>query len=649
MANRVVVAVTAICMGTLYGMDAVGAEIPGQAAADPTQPTWVPDELIIGFRDVPSAQDFDALALKVPAARDWRVMNHPRFAKGSKTQVHPLARIRIVEFAVATDVERAARQIALLPGVAYAQPNFYMYPAFTPNDPLFESLQYGPQIIRAEEAWDLTTGDASVIIAVADSGIRFEHEEFQDGAIWMNDDPVNGIDDDGNGFIDDWRGWDFINNDNDPSFSSDHGTHVTGIAAARLNNKIGIAGMGNFTIMPLQVFQGNFGTWEAITDAIYYATDNGANLLNYSGGGGGGTGALADACTYAWEHDVSVVVASGNHGTNASFFPAMYPETIAISGTGPGDIYYTLSGRGPHIDVAAPGIDVWSCFATTNNSYAPLTGTSMATPHVSGLVALMYSLNPNLGVEEVRTLLQENAVDLGPPGFDEMFGWGRIDAKETLDAVGLDDTAPTIVHDSGVSTNPFSGYIDPRMESTDGVNQTLGIDSLVITFTEIVQDVSAGDGALTTISFSITGDGPGVPSIIDIDASENPTVELFLSGPIPVGGWVTIVADVEDSSGNPIPNFGNQGPGVNEPDRVDIGFLSADIDQSGAVEVLDLLRFRGIVAGTFENPEGEDIDYVDTDRNGAIEPLDLLRYRQLLLGVAGSTRVWLGETIGPRP
>jgi thermitase len=620
-------------------------------AAD--RPEYTPDEVIVAYRHVPGMNELDSVKGCTPEATSWRSLHHRRFARNKPGVPHPLAGVRIVKLAPGVDPATAAERIAKLPGVAYAQPNYIMHAAFTPNDPFFIPRQYGPKIVRAEEAWDITTGGLGVIVAVADSAIRLDHEDFQ-GAIWSNDDPVNGIDDDLNGFIDDFRGWDFMSNDNNPSgtgITARHGTHVAGIVGARMNNAKGVAGMAGCTIMPLQVLNGLNGTWAAIAEAITYAVDNDADIVNYSGGGPGGHGLLATAVDYAWQNDVVVVAASGNLNSSTPYYPASYPGSIAVSATGANDIYYALSGRGPHIDVAAPGISIFSTFSGSTFDYANETGTSMAAPHVSGLVALMLTLNPDLTVEEVRTLLHENAVDLGDPGFDEMFGWGRIDARQTLENTIVDDTPPSIVHDGGVSTIPFSGYIDPLAESSDGISLDLGIDSILITFTEPVRDAGPGlGGGLTADSFIVTGSAVGgYPTVVSIETTDDTKVRLNFSGVIPVGQWTTIIAKVQDFSGNRIADNGNLGLGIDEPDRIDIGFLPGDINQNRVVNPLDLFVFRQIVTGVFHHDLGEDADYIDTDRNGVIQPTDLFRFRQLINGAGNATRIWAGETLTARP
>ncbi|MCW5777353.1 MAG: S8 family serine peptidase [Phycisphaeraceae bacterium] len=392
----------------------------------------VADELIIGFDDVPTAESIEAISGLVEVT-GWKETRHPTWAKHDRSAPHPLAKVRIAKLSDGVDVVELAQRVAQIPGVRYAEPNGHTMIALVPNDPRYNQ-QYGPKIAKFEGAWDITTGSRNIVIAVADTGISWTHEDLA-GIYWVNPGEIagNGIDDDGNGFVDDWRGWNFINNNNNPQDGHSHGTHVSGTIAAGLNNGIGVAGMANVTIMPLQVFSaGGGGTWEAIAYAIYYAVDNGAHALNYSGGGGGGAQVLADACKYADQNGMPVIAAAGNNNSQSPFYPAYYPEAIAIGATNASDNRAGFSNYGNWIDVVAPGEDIVSTVHWTNSSYEFYSGTSMAAPHVSGLVALMYTKNPGLSGAEVRQLLRSNADDLGAPGFDIQFGWGRINALKTL-------------------------------------------------------------------------------------------------------------------------------------------------------------------------------------------------------------------------
>ncbi len=476
MRSRIATVGALACFAAAWGSAA--ERVSQNAGLSQPQVEWAPGELIIGFQAVPSANDLDVIDAALGNVRSWRTLPHAPHAKGQPGVPHPLESVRIITVPDEVDILALAQRVALLPGVAYAEPNYITHTALHPNDPSYDSLQYGPQIVSAEGAWDITTGDASVVLAVADTGYNYNHEDLV-GALWVNDDPINAVDDDGNGFIDDVNGWDFYNNDNNMLDQNQHGSHVSGIAAARTDNGVGIAGMAQVSVMPLQVFSsGGSGTWDAIANAIFYATDNDAHVLNYSGGGNGGSALLQQAVDYAYANNFTVVAAAGNFGSSTPFYPAAYDSVIAVSGTDRFDNRYTSSNFGNWIDVAAPAVNVYSLSCCGSNAYTTLTGTSMASPHVAGLVALMMSIDPTLTPTQVRDLLRENAVDLGTPGFDQYFGYGRIDAFATLSA--MTGGPPPITCDDILRVRAFcfNGrlLVAVRMTDTSNSGRALMID-----------------------------------------------------------------------------------------------------------------------------------------------------------------------------
>jgi hypothetical protein len=213
------------------------------------------------------------------------------------------------------------------------------------------------------------------------------------------------------------------------------------------------------------------------------------------------------------------------------------------------------------------------------------------------------------------------------------------------------NAVPFIVHATGDmgDTRPFTGYVDPRLESTNGEFPDLGIDEITLVFNQPVR--ALGGGPLDVGSFSVTSTGGIPPSVVGVDDSENPSVRITFDSLPPLQEWTIIVANVENAlCGNPIESLGNLGPGVEEPDRVDFLFLPGDVDQNEVVQPFDLLRFRQIVNEIFVPPMGIPEDYVDTNRTGEITPFDLLMYRQLINGTPPATQPWAGETANhPQP
>ena len=303
--------------------------------------------------------------------------------------------------------------------VIYAEPNYLAQAALTPTDPDYSlpDRVYAPQLIGAEAAWDITTGSTEVVIAVADSGIELSHPEFSGRLL---------------------PGYDFVNEDSDPSDDSGHGTHAAGVIAAAMNNGQGTTGLApGALIMPVKVLNAsNLADWADVAAGIVFAADQGADIINLSLGGYAGSQLLLDAVRYAAGHGVTLVAAAGNLGLELPYYPAAYDETIAVMATTRSDERFILSNYGGFVDIGAPGVEIWSTLwsAGTPGGYGFASGTSASTPHVSGLAGLLLARRPDLQPAAVRTIIEQTAVDLGAPGRDPFFGAGRINASAAMTA-----------------------------------------------------------------------------------------------------------------------------------------------------------------------------------------------------------------------
>jgi len=403
-------------------------ERPPQTGAQATfvEPDWgaphVPNQLLVKVAGGAGASAAANAGIMASGARVVRTV--------------PQLGLMVVESPGDAGLAQTAGGLVGRAGIEWAEPNYTVALDLIPNDPDYLARQSAYlQRLEMPSAWDYTTGSPEVIIAVLDTGVDLTHEDLQAG-IWTNpgEIPDNGIDDDGNGFVDDVHGWNFAQNNNNPSDDFWHGTHVAGIAAARTNNGKGIAGTaGGATIMPVKVFPpppNVIGTYEDLIRGIIYATDNGARVINMSLGATSYSRGEEAAVDYASSHGVVVVAAAGNSWHENYHYPAAHAHAIAVAATDARDQIAGFSTWGDFVDIAAPGVSIWS--TVPGNTYGMGSGTSMATPHVAGLAALILSLNPGLSPAEVRALIENNADDLGAPGWDPHYGYGRINARRAL-------------------------------------------------------------------------------------------------------------------------------------------------------------------------------------------------------------------------
>jgi subtilisin family serine protease len=368
--------------------------------------------------------------------------------------------------------------------IEVVEPDYTVSALLAPNDPYYSSSGswsqsypdlWGIRKINPEPAWDKTTGSASIVVASIDTGVDRNHEDIKDN-MWVNtaEIPNNGIDDDGNGYVDDYYGWNWVSNTNDPMDDMGHGTHTVGTIAAAGNNSIGVVGVNwKSKIMALKFLDSSgSGSLSDGIKALQYAADMGAKVSSNSWGCFCNSVAMDDAIQYEHDKGMVVIAAAGNSNADAlDFSPASSDGVITVAATNHNDVKASFSNWGEKIDVAAPGGDAASwggiddyilslkaavspmCSSgTIGTNYCIARGTSMAAPHVAGLAALILSKNPNLTNEEVRQIIRGGAVDLGSPGKDIYYGYGRINASASV---------------SLANTRPLAPYITgPRSRST---------------------------------------------------------------------------------------------------------------------------------------------------------------------------------------
>jgi thermitase len=333
--------------------------------------------------------------------------------------------------------ERVAQDLKKNPAVEYAEPVFTVpFPKVLrsdtevppgdttqyPNDPMF-AKQYSHKVAQSQAGWAVGRGNPKVILGIVDSGLDINHVDLKAKVVGT----YNSAD----------------NNPESVDFVG-HGTHVSGIASALTNNGLGVAGVApDCSLLAVKVAPGNSSspTTEGIANGILYATDHGAQVINLSLGSRRESQAITDAVKQALARNVVVVVAMGNDAGNIKSWPAGVPGVIAVGSTDSRDQRSRFSNYGDWISVTAPGSDILSTFPLNTNligqkEYGTISGTSMAAPFVTGLAGLIRSKYPGLSNVDVKRAIEMSADDLGKPGFDPEFGFGRVNVAKALGRAG---------------------------------------------------------------------------------------------------------------------------------------------------------------------------------------------------------------------
>ncbi len=346
-------------------------------------------------------------------------------------------------------------------GIEYVQPNHLSQLHIEPNDPLFpQQFHY---VVSNPQAWNYSTGSPLVVVGVVDSGCLIDHPDLQ-ANIWVNpgEIPDDGIDNDGNGYIDDYNGWDFsdapeladtavgdyLEQDNDVEDENFHGTHVAGIIGASGNNGIGVSGTAwNVKIMPIRAgFRTTTGQGFLQDDdaaaSLIYAADNGCNVVNMSWGDPEYSPIIGDACEYAFSRGVTLVASAGNDPGPYLSFPAKLSSVISVGAVNRSGNIAGFSSYGMDMDLVAPGELVLSTYKTdVGEQYFEQSGTSMSSPFVAGAAALLLSLHPGLSPSDVRARLLTSTDDRGTPGFDMYYGHGILNTRKLLE-----NTSPPLLY-----------------------------------------------------------------------------------------------------------------------------------------------------------------------------------------------------------
>lgn len=359
------------------------------------------------------------------------------------------------------DMEKTLAEYRKDSSIEHAQPNYRRHVLHVPNDPYYASSGsweqsyrdlWGLDKLQMEQAWDITKGSPSIIIAVIDTGLDETHPDMMGNSV---------------------AGWNFCNDSQNVHDDHGHGTHVSGIIAAKGNNGLGIAGVAyKCKIMPLKALDiYGYGEDADLAAAIIFAANNGAKVINMSWGGIGESPILADAIAYACAKGCVQVVAAGNENADVTmFYPANDRNVITVAATDQNDEVTYYSNWGSKIDISAPGgfTDILSLRASNTSMYGDdsyivggiyyrASGTSMATPYVSGVTALMISVHPELTSDKIKTLICASTDDLGDPGWDLYYGYGRVNALKALQSVSKEE--PIILHTTLSATYSTAQYL----------------------------------------------------------------------------------------------------------------------------------------------------------------------------------------------
>jgi len=376
----------------------------------------------------------------------------------------------------------------------YIEPNLKFQASFIPNDPYWPQ-QWGTAKIEADWAWNTTKGDSSILVAVIDTGIDWDHPDLAGNY--------------------DASGYDWVNMDDDPMDDNGHGTHCTGIIAAMINNGMGIAGLAQVRVMAEKSLdQFGEGYADDLANAIIHATNQGADIISMSWGGLYHSELVYEALKYAYDSGVLLIASAGNEAAYLKVYPAAYKEVVAVTATDQNDDSASFTNYGDWVEVAAPGVNIYS--TVWDDSYTSKSGTSMSAAYVAGVAALIWSQFSNMTRDWVRAQLRYAADDLGDPGFDDYYGYGRINARhaveqappdhdllifdlETPQFLQLNDT--TIVSNSMLN---FGATDESNVAIQLFVNGSL-VNSTVISFIE--------SGALATLNFLWTPATEGIYNV----------------------------------------------------------------------------------------------------------------------------------------
>lgn len=372
-------------------------------------------------------------------------LNEKQFNSASIPILKKLKNTYLIRFKNAATRDEFILELSAMNEVVYAEPIPLNELYYIPNDPDY-GLQWNLTKISAAQAWDIHQGTTKVKVAVVDDAVLSSHQDlFPNIYTNINEIPSNGVDDDGNGYIDDVSGWDVADNDNNPEPPAaattnsvfTHGTHCAGIVAAATDNSMGIASIGfKINIIPVKTLS-DATPGPSLTNpysGVLYAIAAGANVISMSWGGSVFSATNQTIFDLAYANDIVCVAAAGNSNTNAPMYPASYNHVISVAASDNNDAKASFSNYGTTIDVTAPGVNIYSTLAGSVSSYGNLSGTSMACPLVAGLCGLMKSYNYAKNVDFIENCLKTTTdnINSANPSYIGQLGTGRVNAYRAL-------------------------------------------------------------------------------------------------------------------------------------------------------------------------------------------------------------------------
>ncbi|MCC6550376.1 MAG: S8 family serine peptidase [Ignavibacteriaceae bacterium] len=527
---------------------------------------YLSGELIVKLRMVPGSS-MGKVQLPVSLAERFSVLGVKeslQFLHGSNLEAKSAGfdRIVIIRYNnTSVDPLYFAQKIKSLPEIEWAEPRYIYETSYTPNDPSLGN-QYALTRIQAAAAWDISKGDTSVFVGVVDTGVDWDHPDLNANMkINWNDIPNNGLDEDNNGYVDDHIGWDFggLNGtpDNNPMEDrSDHGTHVAGISASVTDNGVGVASIG-FKVKWLAVKTSQDDNRNPQGQAyivygyegIVYAADMGAKVINCSWGGSGYSILGQDVVNYALTKGALVVGAAGNSNSSAPHYPSGYRGVLSVASTGSSDLKSGFSNYGTTVDISAPGESIYNTWQ--NDTYAYLSGTSMASPLAAGLAALVFSYFPGITPEEVGERLRVTGDDISTqnPSYINMLG-NRINALKVLNTTNpvsartvsytFEDASGDGIITSGEQVTlrvDFKNFLSPAASLVIGLENKNGTANVVnTTFNagSVGSGVTFSTGA-TPYTFTVNNVGANAELVFVLNFLENGQVVGY--------EWVSAIAN----------------------------------------------------------------------------------------------------------